>query len=236
MKYIFLLLILFLLGTGLYYANKQYDHLTLITDVWEIKKEEITNGNFIVSIKDDGTNYYAFSTTNGFVNMAKELWLIGSLFVGLIVLLMPLSIYLFKIFWNQKLSDAKQSVIDANAKAEKAKMDSLDRINMIHEHCDSKIERAYKEQLNVVQKKLSEQLEMLEYREKYITGKELVAENTKREAENALSQYKAEFQKLKSDFEEKEKLLTKSRDNAVAMMQRKKIKNGGSYNVTIECT
>lgn len=229
MKYVFLLVILLLLASGLYYANKQYDQFFLITETWETTEEP--KNTLLVSITDNKTKYYEFSAATGFVDMVKKLWLIGALFIGVTIILIPLSIYSFKTIWNRQLSDAKQSVINANAKAKKAGNDSEKEIYRIQEHCDSMIKRAYKEQLNVVKNELSEKLTMIEYREETVTGKELVAENTKREADISLSQYRSEYQKLKSDFEEKEKLFTKSRNNAVATMNRRKRKSNTKVTV-----
>jgi hypothetical protein len=231
MKYVFLLVILCLIGFGLYYAGTEYDSFFLITSHWEIGKEDIENGWLLVSIKDSVTNYYGFSTANGFTNIAKEFWLIGVLFVGTIALLLPLSIYLLKTMWNQHLSDAKQSVIDANAKVELINMETLRTINMMEEKCDLKIKSAFDEQLEQVKKRLSERLKMIEFREEKIEGREIVAENKKREAEENLSMYRSDFQKLKLDFERKEKLFTKSRNNAVAAMNRRKKKHNTKVTV-----
>ena len=78
--------------------------------------------------------------------------------------------------------------------------------------------------MKIVQNELSKRLVQVEQRENSITEREAIAERKASEANIALVQWREEFQTLKSEFEKKEKLFTKSRNNAVAAMNRRKRK------------
>ena len=207
MKYLFILVIFLALGWGLYYEVAEYKNLSLITDYWEIPKEKITQGYSLVHMKGESLKFYQFTTANGFIDIAKHLWLIGALIVSAIAILLPLSIYTLKSIWNWELSEAKQ-----------AKSDAKNAMNQYQKECDLKIKNAYDAQLKIVQNELSKRLVKVEQRENAITEREAIANNKTAEAETALAQYRKEFQSLKSDFEQKEVELTKQRDNAITTM------------------
>lgn len=225
MKYFILLVILVGLGTGLYYEAADYKHLSLITDHWEIPKEKITQGYSLVQMEGKSLTFYQFTTANGFVGIAKQLWLISALAIGVIAILLPFSIYVLKAFWNAELSEASESKKLAEKAIYKAEMDLIGAKNKYQNECDLKVKSAYDTQLNIVQNELSKKINALEKRENSITEREAITERKTSEANAALAQYRAEFQTLKSDFENKEKLFTKSRNNAVAAMNRRKRKH-----------
>lgn len=225
MKYFILFVILVGLGIGLYYEVADYENLSLITSHWEIPKEKIPQGYSLVLMEGESLKYYQFTTANGFIGIAKQLWLIGALIIGVIAILLPFSIYVLKAFWNTELSEASEAKKLAKKSIDKATMDLIDAKNKYQNECDLKVKTAYDKQLNIVQHELSNKIDALEKRENSINEREAIAERKISEANSALNQYRAEFKTLKSDFEKKEKLFTKSRNNAVAAMNRRKTKH-----------
>lgn len=224
MKYIFIIIVLVSLGTGLHYSITEYQNFSLITGMWEIPKEELAQGYSLVQMEGSSIKFYQFTTANGFIGITKQLWLIGALIVGAIVILLPLSIYTLKAFLNAELSEASEAKKQAKYTIYKSEMALVDANNKYQKECDLKVKGAYDKQMKIVQNELSKRLVQVEQREKAITEREIIAERKTSEANTALIQYREEFQTLKSDFEEKEKLFTKSRNNAVAAMNRRQRK------------
>lgn len=209
MKYVFLFIILACLLTGLYYAITEYDNLILITSVWEIPKEKLTQGYSLVQMEDEKLTFYQFTTTNGFIGIAKQLWLIGALVIGSTAILLPFSIYTFKALFNSELSAANEAKKEAKDSIYKSEVALIDAKNKYQQECDLKVKYAYDKQMKIVQSELSKRLVKLEQRENAITEREVIANNKTAEAETALTQYRKEFQSLKSEFERKEAELTK---------------------------
>jgi len=215
MKYLFILVIFLAVGWGLYYEASSYEYLSLITDYREIPKaEDIPQGYTLVLMEGKSARFFQFETATGFIDIAKHLWLIGVLIAIAIALLLPLSIYTLKSIWNWELSEAKQ----VKADAEKS-------INQYQKECDLKVKDAYDKQMKIVQNELSKRLAQVEQRENSITEREAIAEKKSSEANITLVQCREECRTLKSEFEKKEKLFTKSRNNAVAAMNRRKRKH-----------
>jgi len=224
MKYIFLVIVLISLGTGLYYSIAEYENLSLITKVWEIPKEQISQGYSIVQMEGKNLTFYQFTTANGFIDIAKQLWLIGALIVGVIVILLPLSIYILKVFFNAELSEASEAKKQAKDTIYKYETALVNAKNKYQKKYDLKVKEAYDKQMKIVQNELSKRLLQVEKREISIIEREAIAERKSSEANAALVQSRKEIQALKSEFEEKEKLFSKSRNNAVAAMNRRKRK------------
>jgi hypothetical protein len=225
MKYIFLIIILICLSTGLYYSIAEYENLSLITKAWEIPKEQISQGYSLVQMEGENLTFYQFTTANGFIGIAKQLWLIGALVIGSTAILLPFSIYTLKAFLNSDISEAREAKKQAKNSIYKSEMALIDAKNKYQQECDLKVKGAYDKQMKIVQNELSKRLVQVEQREKAITEREKIAERKISEANTALVQYREEFQALKADFEKKEKLFTKSRNNAVATMNRRKSKH-----------
>lgn len=224
MKYIFLVIVLISLGTGLHHSITEYQSFSLITDMWEIPKEELTQGYSLVQMEGSNIKFYQFTTANGFIEITKQLWLIGALIVGATAILLPLSIYTIKAFFNAELSEASEAKKKAKDTIYKSEMALVDAKNKYQKQCNLKVKGAYDKQMKIVQNELSKRLVQVEQREKAITERETIADRKTSEANTALIQYREELQTLKSNFEEKEKLFSKSRNNAVAAMNRRKIK------------
>jgi F0F1-type ATP synthase membrane subunit b/b' len=197
----------------IYYALPEYEHLILITKLWEVPQEEIVKGFSLIEIKGEISTFYTLKTATSFYDIAKHLWLVGALFLSIISLILPLSIYALKTFFNQELSEAKE-----------AKQEASNAIKKCENECGLKVEQAYKKQLTRVQITLSAQKKGIEEREKRIADREATAERKISETEALRVQYSAQFEILKSDFEKTVKLFSKSRNNAVATMNRRKRK------------
>lgn len=225
MKYIVFLFFLVSVGIGVYKESANYKDLNLIIDIWEIPKEEIPNGYSLVNLKGNNLEHYELKAVSGFVNIAKELWLIIALAIVTIVILLPFSIYVLKAFWNTELSEANQAKQEAKNAIYKSEMALIDAQNKYQKECDLKVKNAYDTQRKIVQNELSKRKTQVEQRENLITEREAIAERKVTEANTKLAQYQAEVHTLKLEFEKKEKLFTKSRNNAVAAMNRRKRKH-----------
>lgn len=213
MKYVILLVILVGLGTGIYYEVADYKNLSLITNHWEIPKEEITQGYSLVHMEGESLKFYQFTTANGFIDIVKQLWLILVLAILSVSVVLPFSIYVLKAFWNVEISEAIETKKQAKKSVEKHQSE-----------CNLKVKGAYDKQMKIVQSELSKRLAEVEQRENAITEREAIANNKTAEAETALAQYQKEFLSLKSDFERKEAELTKQRDNAITTMNVRRMK------------
>lgn len=213
MKYVILLVILVSLGTGIYYELIDYKNLSLITNHWEIPKEEITQGYSLINMEGESLKFYQFTTANGFIDIVKQLWLILVLAVLSVSVVLPFSIYVLKAFWNVEISEAIETKKQAKKSVEKYQSE-----------CNLKVKDAYDKQMKIVQSELSKRLDEVEKRENVITEREAIANKKTAEAETALVQYQKEFLSLKSDFERKEAELTKQRDNAITTMNVRRMK------------
>jgi hypothetical protein len=224
MKYFFLVAILIGLGAGLFYELEEYKNFTLITDSWSIPKEEIGSGLSLVQVKNSDFQFYKFSASNGFIEIVKQLWLLATLFIGAIVILLPFSIYVLKASWNIELSEARETQKEAKEDIKKAETDLIKAKNKHLNECNLKVENAYQKQLNIVHNELSERMKGVEKREKIIDSREMEAFKMKELANKELSQYRSEFQELKSGFKEKEALLIMQRDHAIDTMNARRMR------------
>lgn len=233
MKYILLLIITISIAIGLYFSFDEYENFKLVTDIKSVS--EIPEGNSIVEVIDGGYNIYQVNLEAGFFNIAKRLWLIGFLLIVSIIVLLPLSIIVFKNIFNADISNARQAKEEAENAIKKAKRDLTEAKNEIQKECNFKIKGAYDEQFKIVNKEFLDRSRSLDIRDENVTERENIIstleENAKikeEQAINNLQHYKHEFQRLKIEFEEKEKQLIKSRNNAVFAMNRIKNRKGNS--------
>jgi predicted component of viral defense system (DUF524 family) len=132
--------------------------------------------------------------------------------------------YFVKLRFDKDINEAKESIHNAKNEIKQAENDANDKVNSAYIDSENRINEAYKEAYKKVSFDLSEKLKSIENREKYITNLEKVAAEKTIYADKVEAYYKQQNSNMKSEFERKEQLFTKSRENAVAAMQRRKNK------------
>lgn len=153
------------------------------------------------------------------------------LLVGIAITALALSYYLIKLVTvkaNNELQKQRKATEQAKQKAIKDQdyyRSEAERVTKnVKAHAQEKIESAYQYQLGIVQNELSERLRHIEQREQKISTRERDAQELKQQTEQELQFYRSEYQRLKTELENREKQTTHSRDNAVAAMNRRKYK------------
>lgn len=153
------------------------------------------------------------------------------LLVGITITALALSYFLIKwitVMTDNELHEQRKAAEQAKQKAIKDQsyyQSEAERVTKnVKAHAQDKIESAYQYQLNIVQNELSERQRDIEQREQEISAREHDAQELKQQAEQELEFYRSEYQRLKTDYEDREKQTNHSRDNAVATMNRRKYK------------
>lgn len=216
-------ILLFALSGFIGLANWSYhqlDNVFLVTNYWEASLPD--NGSAIVTFKDgQGVLAYQYQASSSLWPILRTLWPICTLIVLGCFILTPATIYIFRSLYDAQLQRAKKSVLDAKKKMIETQTSAQKDITAAYQKQRSTVCSELKDK----SKSLDQLKQSLALREKNITSLEQQAASKQKEAEQALQHYRGEFHQLKNELEEKEKLFTKSRQNAVAAMQRRKMKS-----------
>ncbi|WP_299022646.1 hypothetical protein [uncultured Photobacterium sp.] len=153
------------------------------------------------------------------------------LLVGVAITALVLSYCLFKwvaVMTDSELQNQRKAAEQAKQKAIEDQdyyQSEAERVTKnIKTYAQEKIESAYQDQLSIVQNELSERQNDIEQREQEVSAREHEAQELKQQAEQEVEFYRSEYQRLKTELDDREKQTTHSRNNAIAAMNRRRYK------------
>lgn len=230
MKYGLLIVVMIALGYGAKWSIETLDNAILITDYW---LSETADENWkLVSFKNDEPKLYDFQNHQTFIGIAKALWpVFGTFALGLIILPF-LATYIYRSAINieiQAALKAKDQAIEnqltSEREAQAFKLESK-------KWAEDKVNHAYDTQLEQVKKELNSEWDNYHQEKNTLIERELNVEKRERlikqreETTNRkISEIQQQYQEELTRFESEKATYTKSRNNAVAAMNRRKRKD-----------
>ncbi len=229
MRWIVLLLVISVVMALGNWSYHLLDNVFLISDYWQSTSSIEKWG--LVDFQGDKPTVYAMKTANGFWPIFKTLWpVFGTFALGLIILPF-LATYIYRSARNLEIQaalKAKDQAIENQRTSEKeAQTFKLESKKWAEDLVKAANEKAYKDvhqQLEAEYNKLRQQERSLIERENSVVERESNISELERSAKDQVQHIKAQYQKELERFESERATYTKSRNNAVAAMIRRKKK------------
>ena len=230
MKYGLLIVVIVALGYSAKWSIETLDNAILITDYW---RSETPDGRLkLASFTNDVPKFYDFESHQTFSEIAKALWpVFGTFALGLIILPF-LATYIYRSARNLEIQAAlkakDQAIEDQRTSEEEAQTFKLESKKWAEDSVKAANDKAYKnvhQQLEAEYNKLRQQERSLIERENSLVEREGNISELERSAKDQVQHIKAQYQKELERFESERATYTKSRNNAVAAMIRRKRKD-----------
>lgn len=223
----------FILWVG-YHVYEQQAGLVTIENVKEVSKEHnLSDGPVLVKYDADKkvTRYYAGDITTSFWNTSKALWPVFLFFALIILVLSPLSYWIFKGFYNNEIyasieqknaakKEAQQVILDAEKKIHDIEYEASQRISEAH---DAERMAARNELDNEWAAYHNKRNEIIE-RENAIAFREKLAKDLSQQAEEELQWARDQIDCMRESFEEENNKLRQSNENMTQAYLRNKRK------------
>jgi phage terminase small subunit len=228
MKYGLLIVVILAVGYGAKWSVETLDNAILITDYWisNTAQEQWK----LIQFENGKHTLYDFALHDKFTGIAKALWpVLGTFALGLIALPF-LATYIYRSAMNMEIQsalDAKEQAIENQRTAEEEAQAFKQETQ---KWAEDKINKAYATQLKRVESELNSQWDgyhqernALIEKEKSIAERERLIKDREAEANRKISDIQQQYQQKLRHFENEKATYTKSRNNAVhAMIRRKK--------------
>ncbi len=230
MKYGLLIVVIVALGYGAKWSIETLDNAILITDYW---LSETANENWkLVNFQNNDPKLYDFQSHQTFSGIAKALWpVFGTLALGLIILPF-LATYIYRSAINLEIQSALkakdlaiENQLSSKKEAQAFKLKST-------KWAEDKVSHSYATQLERVKKELStewnnyhQEKNTLMERELNVAKRERLIAQREETTNRKISEIQQQYQKELTRFENEKATYTKSRNNAVAAMNRRKRKD-----------
>lgn len=219
-KYFVLLIIAALITSVLGFTFLKYynlDNALLIENYTYTTKPD---GLFLVNNTGEKPKYYNIEFSQGFKEISKSLWIVFAPWFFAILVLLPVSKLFYNYFSEQQIIEAnnkKDRVIELQSKYQ---MSADRRVREAHSTEKEKLLTHYEE----YEIKLNERHNELELRESKIVQREHDIKEREITARGKVVQIQSAYQEELKRFEAEKAMYTKSRNNAVYAMERRKRK------------
>lgn len=223
----------FILWVG-YHVYEQQAGLITIENVKEVSKEHnLSNGPVLVEYDANKkvTRYYAGDITTSFLDMIWSLWPVLLFFALIILVLSPLSYWIFKGFYNNEIHLAIEQKNAAKKEAQQAILDAEKKIHNIEYEASQRISEAHDAERIAARNELDKEWaayhhkrnEIIE-RENAIAFREKLAEDLSQQAEDDIEWARDNVDYMRESFEEENNKLRQSNENLKQAYLRKKRK------------
>lgn len=229
MKWILLVAVILGIGWTANWSYHQLDQAVLITDY--AKADAVPRQWALVDFSQESPEIYQYTAANGYWPIFKGLWPVWALFTLIVLVLIPLTTYLYQGFHNQQITAAQKAQTDAEEQASKAESEAFAYEQRAKAWAEEKVNAAYQEQLSRVHKELEQEWDsyhqlknQVVQRESLIQNREAIARKAQEDAKNQISEIQKQYALKLTHFETETAELRKARDNAQAGYQRLKMK------------
>lgn len=224
---------IFILWVG-YHAYEQQSGLITIENVKEVSKEHnLSNGPVLVKYDADKkvTRYYFGDISTSFWNTSKSLWPVLLFFALIILVLSPLSYWIFKGFYNNEIHLAIEQKNTAKKEAQQVILDAEKKIHDIEYEASQRISEAHDAERMAARNELDNEWaayhhkrnEIIE-RENAIAFREKLAKDLSQQAENEMEWARDQIDCMRESFEEENNKLRQSNENMTQAYLRNKRK------------
>lgn len=223
----------FILWVG-YHVYEQQAGLVTIENVKEVSKEHnLSNGPVLVEYDANKkvTRYYAGDITTSFLDMIWSLWPIFLFFSLIILVLSPLSYWIFKGFYNNEIYAATEQKNAAKKEAQQVILDAEKKIHDIEYEASQRISKAHDAERMAARNELDNEWaayhhkrnEIIE-RENAIAFREQLAKDLSQQAEDEMECARDQIDCMRESFEEENNKLRQSNENMTQAYLRNKRK------------
>ncbi|WP_418115037.1 hypothetical protein RJD40_21660 (plasmid) [Vibrio scophthalmi] len=211
------------------WSYHQLDQAFLVTSYWEATEDLPAWG--LVNFQEEKPTAYAFNGSHGYWPIFKGLWPVWALFSIILLILIPLSHYIYNGLNDVQITTAKKAQRTAEEQAEKRIKEIQFTAKQEQALADKRIASAYAEANSHVRAELEQETQRLHLfknelvqREQSIRRKEVEAQRIHTNAENQIAEIQHRYAEELKRFESETRELTKARDNAQGGYQRLKRK------------
>lgn len=216
----FLLLLVLLAGiTGtVNWMIEKFSRVILITGYWPSDDPNLTEGLF----KFDGEKgqLYAFDGVTGYWDIALTLWPVWLLFILTFLILIPFSFIGYHWITDEQINAAKAAQRHAEETASRKTQEATHLIAKAYEEQEKRVRHELSDREHRIEQRISD----LDARERELSDKERIAEETTARAEHQMAYIQKEYASRVQAFNQEVAALTKSRDNAKGGFERLKRK------------